>query len=86
MKLIILILLLLTIASSSRARRFLKCGPVDGKCLTANYDSTCPQIPFCPTGLKRKLTTNGCCCVLRDSFRGKQGFYGFNKFAIGFQN
>ncbi|CAG9810974.1 unnamed protein product [Chironomus riparius] len=69
MKLII-ILLLLTI-TSTRARHYLKCGPVDAKCLPANNDLTCPQIPFCPTGLKRKLTSKGCCCVLRDSFRGK---------------
>jgi len=73
MKLIIFILLLAI--AVTRARRYLKCGPVDAKCLPAKSDGLCPQIPFCPTGLKRKLTTKGCCCVLRDSFKDKKGFY-----------
>lgn len=73
MKFILVIIILLVISTLTTARKYLKCGFIDSKCVKVKKDGECPIDPICPSGFKRKLTENGCCCVLRDSIKGKAG-------------
>lgn len=74
MKLILVIIIVLLSSSTlTNARKYLKCGRIESKCVPVKCDGTCPKNPVCPSGFKRKLTENGCCCVLRDSIKGKRG-------------
>lgn len=89
MKLIVcLVWLLLVCGSIAEAKKILKCGRIESKCVPAKKDGTCPTVPFCPSGFKRKLSENGCCCFLRDSFIVKNGkieiFANFLKFKNNF--
>lgn len=78
MKLIsVIVLVLLSSSAITSARKYLKCGRIESKCVPAKCDGECPKNPVCPSGFKRKLTENGCCCMLRDSIKGKAGLKEF---------
>lgn len=45
-----------------------KCGRVTAGCVKMLSDGTCSKTELCLPGFKRKLSDEGCCCFLRDSY------------------
>lgn len=70
---LILVIILVMLCSLTSARKYLKCGRIESKCVAVKFDGNCPTTSVCPSGFKRKLFDKGCCCVLRDSIKGKTG-------------